>query len=84
MSWANVASSSPAVRDTWGLPLYWLMGLVPATRDGARRLGLITLEQMVRAMVRAIESPAAAVRVFEVPEIRASSGFSQAGPVSAA
>jgi uncharacterized protein YbjT (DUF2867 family) len=52
------------------LPLYKLMELLPSTRDGARRLGLVTLEQMVRALVQAVETPAQGVRIVEVPEIR--------------
>ena len=59
--------------------LYGLMGLIPATREGARRLGLITLEQMVGALVRAVENPPSGVHMVEVPEIRASSGFSKTG-----
>jgi len=43
---------------------------IPATRDTARRLGLVTLAQMTAAIVRAIESPARGIRVVEVPEIR--------------
>jgi uncharacterized protein YbjT (DUF2867 family) len=54
------------------LPAYWLFERLPATRDGARRLGLVTLDQMVAALVAAVEFPAAA-RIVEVPEIRASS-----------
>jgi uncharacterized protein YbjT (DUF2867 family) len=52
------------------LPVYKLMELLPATREGATRLGLVTLEQMVRALVHAVETPPQAVRVVEVPEIR--------------
>src|SRR5262249_40321166 len=58
------------------LPIYALMELLPATRPGARRLGLVTLEQMVEALVCAVESPCHGVRVIEVPEIRSGSGFS--------
>jgi uncharacterized protein YbjT (DUF2867 family) len=52
------------------LPVYKLLELVPATRDGAQRLGLVTLGEMVAALVRAVEEPAQGVRVVEVPEIR--------------
>ena len=56
------------------LPGYALARLIPWTRDTARRLGLITLAQMTRALVRAVENPPVngAARVVEVPEIRAS------------
>ncbi len=52
------------------VPVYRLMEALPATREGARRLGLVTAEQMIAAMVGAIERPASGVRVLGVPEIR--------------
>jgi uncharacterized protein YbjT (DUF2867 family) len=53
------------------IPFYWLCERIPATRAGARRLGLVTLRQMIEALVFAIEnSPQEAVRILEVPEIR--------------
>jgi uncharacterized protein YbjT (DUF2867 family) len=51
-------------------PAYWLAERLPATRETARRLGLVTQSQMVAAIVRAVESPAVGVRIVEVPEIR--------------
>lgn len=54
------------------LPFYKLMEWFPFTRSGARRLGLVTVEQMILALVEAVESPALGVRIMEVPEIRAS------------
>jgi uncharacterized protein YbjT (DUF2867 family) len=53
------------------VPVYALLSRIPATRAGARRLGLVTLRQMVAAVVRAVEHPPAAVRIVEVPEILA-------------
>jgi uncharacterized protein YbjT (DUF2867 family) len=52
------------------LPGYWLLERLPPTRDGARRLGLVTLAQMVRALIFAIENPPKTLRILEVPEIR--------------
>jgi uncharacterized protein YbjT (DUF2867 family) len=52
------------------VPAYWLPERLPATRDGARRLGLVTLEQMLQALTNAVASPAPNVRVLGVPEIR--------------
>jgi len=52
------------------LPIYKLMELLPQTREGATRLGLVTLEQMSHALLRAVEAPSPGVRVVEVPEIR--------------
>jgi uncharacterized protein YbjT (DUF2867 family) len=52
------------------MPAYWLFEKLPATRDGALRLGLVTLEQMLQALTSAIASPAPNVRVLGVPQIR--------------
>jgi uncharacterized protein YbjT (DUF2867 family) len=52
------------------MPMYWVMELIPATRESARRLGLVTIEQMTRALVSAVENPVRGVRIFGVPEIR--------------
>lgn len=54
------------------LPGYALFELVPSTRATAQRLGLVTIGQMVRTLVSAVESPPArgAIRVIEVPGIR--------------
>lgn len=53
------------------IPFYWLAERIPSTREGARRLGLVTVEQMLRALAWAVEHPASGVRVIEVPAIRA-------------
>lgn len=55
------------------LPIYKIMEWLPSTREGATRLGLVTLEQMVLALVHAVETPAEGVRIAEVPQIRAAS-----------
>lgn len=55
------------------LPVYAVLRALPATRASALRLGLVTLEQMTRALVRAVENPLRGVRIVTVPEIR--SGF---------
>ena len=52
------------------LPVYWAMGALPQTRASARRLGLVTLRQMVDTLAGAVEKPATGVRIVEVPEIR--------------
>jgi uncharacterized protein YbjT (DUF2867 family) len=57
------------------LPFYRLMELIPQTRQGATRLGLVTLEQMTQALLCAVENPPPNVRVVEVPEIRSPGGF---------
>jgi uncharacterized protein YbjT (DUF2867 family) len=65
-------------------PAYALLGVLPATRAGARRLGLVTIDQIVRSLVSAIEHPPApaTVRVVEVPQIRAGT-VAPHGPVVA-
>jgi hypothetical protein len=53
------------------VPFYKLAEWLPFTREAARRLGLVTLRQMVLALAAAVEAPAHGVRVVGVPEIRA-------------
>ena len=53
-------------------PVYALMKLFPATRAGAERLGFVTLEQMVAALVHAVEHPASGTRILDVPAIQRS------------
>jgi nucleoside-diphosphate-sugar epimerase len=51
-------------------PIYWICERLPKTRESARRLGLVTLEQMVSALVWSVENPPVGIRVLEVPEIK--------------
>lgn len=53
------------------IPAYWLFRLIPATRAGANRLGLVNWRQMVSALVHAVETPSDGFRVIDVPAIRA-------------
>jgi uncharacterized protein YbjT (DUF2867 family) len=53
------------------LPVYRVAELLPPTREGAQRLGLVTLEQMTNALTMAVENPVQGIRVVTVPEIRA-------------
>jgi uncharacterized protein YbjT (DUF2867 family) len=53
------------------LPFYKLAEWLPFTRDSARRLGLVTLRQMVLALAAAVENPTHGLRVVGVPDIRA-------------
>jgi uncharacterized protein YbjT (DUF2867 family) len=52
------------------LPFYWIAELLPPTRDSARRLGLVTLSQMLNALVWSVENPPQNVRIVDVPSIR--------------
>jgi len=53
-------------------PLYKLAEMIPLTRATAERLGLITIEQMVNALVRAVENPPllGQRRIVDVPAIK--------------
>jgi uncharacterized protein YbjT (DUF2867 family) len=51
-------------------PMYWLFEQLPPTRDTARRLGLVTIGQMVRALRNAVELPSQGICIAGVPEIR--------------
>jgi nucleoside-diphosphate-sugar epimerase len=51
-------------------PFYWLCERLPMTREAARRLGLVTLEQMIDALVWSVENPPVGIRVLGVPEIK--------------
>jgi uncharacterized protein YbjT (DUF2867 family) len=51
-------------------PMYWLFEQIPGTRETARRLGLVTLDQIVAAITTAVGSPVDGVRIYEVPSIR--------------
>jgi len=54
-------------------PAYWILERLPSTRASARRLGLVTLEQMVAALAVAVEHPptTGTIRIIDVPGIRA-------------
>jgi uncharacterized protein YbjT (DUF2867 family) len=52
------------------LPMYLLMEAIPATRDSALRLGLVTHSEVVGAMRCAVRDPATGIVVMNVTEIR--------------
>ena len=51
------------------VPVYALMHRVPSTRASARRLGLVTLPQMIAALVAAVEREPSGVEIVDVPRI---------------
>jgi nucleoside-diphosphate-sugar epimerase len=53
-------------------PVYKIAEMIPATRATAERLGLVTIEQMINAIVYALENPppAGQQRIVDVPGIR--------------
>jgi uncharacterized protein YbjT (DUF2867 family) len=57
------------------IPVYWLMERIPKTRDGARRLGLVKRQQMVCALLSAVENPCRGIRIVDVSEIRSAGRF---------
>jgi uncharacterized protein YbjT (DUF2867 family) len=54
-------------------PVYAIAERLPGLRDGARRMGLVTLEQMVTALAAAVDAPPppGTQRIVDVPAIRA-------------
>jgi uncharacterized protein YbjT (DUF2867 family) len=52
------------------IPVYWLLERLPSSRETAMRLGLVTLEQMIHALVTAIETPANDLKIIGVQEIK--------------
>lgn len=52
------------------LPVYWILEKLPNTRESAERLGLVTVNQMLNALVWAIENPPTGVEILDVPRIR--------------
>ena len=52
------------------VPAYKLFEMLPSTRESAQRLGLVTLQQMINALLDAVENPSNNHHIIEVPEIR--------------
>ena len=64
------------------LPFYAAARLFPATREGAKRLGLVSITQITQVLAWAVEHPAEGVRILEPSQIRqgfAMSSRSEAG-----
>jgi len=51
-------------------PLYFLAEHLPSTAEGARRLGLVTLPQMISALSYAVDTPPDGIRILQVQDIR--------------
>jgi uncharacterized protein YbjT (DUF2867 family) len=51
-------------------PFYAMARLVPATREGANRLALVTIEQMTQTLAWAVEHPPEKLQIFEPPQIK--------------
>ena len=75
-------AAAPAINHPWYvlgpghrwpyalLPFYKVCEWLPFTRPAALRLGLVTLDQLLLALVEAVESPVQGTRIVGVPEIR--------------
>lgn len=54
------------------IPFYGIAKLFPGSRESATRLGLVRRAQMIRALVKAVESTEPGVEILDVPAIRSS------------
>ena len=52
-------------------PFYGIAELIPSMREGAQRLGLVTIDEMINTLTAVTEQPASGIKVVGVPEIRA-------------
>jgi uncharacterized protein YbjT (DUF2867 family) len=52
------------------LPVYWLFGLIPGTRETARRLYPVKLENVLNAIVNSVENPANGIRKLSTQELK--------------
>src|SRR5436853_552718 len=52
------------------IPFYRLFERIPATREGALRLGLVTLDDMVASLVYAVENPPQGIEVLDASALR--------------
>jgi hypothetical protein len=52
------------------LPFYRVAEILPRARDSARRLGLVTIDEMVNTLAALAAHRVNGIRIVEVPEIR--------------
>jgi uncharacterized protein YbjT (DUF2867 family) len=52
------------------LPFYWIAELLPGMRESANRLGLVTISQILKALVWSVENVPENVRIVDVPKMR--------------
>jgi nucleoside-diphosphate-sugar epimerase len=52
------------------LPFYKIFERIPRTEESSRRLGLVTLENMIYAILFAVRNPANGIRIMRVPQIK--------------
>ena len=51
-------------------PLFKILELIPATKEKAKKLSLITISQMLDALLFAIENPNEGIRIIEIGDIK--------------
>lgn len=51
-------------------PIYKIAELIPATREQAINLGLVTLQQMLKTILFAVENPPEGIKIYKTEEIR--------------
>jgi uncharacterized protein YbjT (DUF2867 family) len=61
-------------------PFYVAAERVPRLREGAKRLGLVTIGEIVSCLAEVVDEPADAVRIVPVPEIREAALRSSTNP----
>ena len=61
------------------LPFYWYANVFPSTKATAERLGLVTIRQMVNALIAAVEAPpdGGRIHIVDVAAIRRASPSSE-------
>jgi uncharacterized protein YbjT (DUF2867 family) len=52
------------------LPFFWIAERLPMTRESANRLGFVTIQQMLKTLIWAVENPAEGIRTIDVSRIR--------------
>ena len=51
------------------IPFYKILDKIPSTSEAAKRLGLVTLNQMIQALLSSVENPSNGIKIIEVPDI---------------
>lgn len=64
------------------IPFYALAEKIPAWRESARRLGLVTIDQMTAALANAVDRRADDEEIWDVPKIRAAAVRAKTEPSS--
>ena len=52
------------------VPVYWILEKLSNTKESAQRLGLVTINRLLSALVWASENPPGGVQIVDVPRIR--------------